>query len=110
MVYEIRRYELQQHNKKHFYQRFGQQLMPIFERCGFRLIGAWDVDIGSVPETTYILAWEDLNERDEKWSQLNADQQWAEIKAETFQKYGPLVLKTHSQIVKPTDPPMTKLN
>lgn len=102
MIYELRRYDLQQHNKKQFYERFGKQLMPIMERLGFRLVGAWDTEIGTVPVTTYILAWKDLNERQEKWQALNADPEWTEIKKVTFEKYGPLVLKTHSEILNPT--------
>lgn len=103
MIYELRRYELQQHNKKQFYERFGKQLMPIFERLGFKLVGAWDTVIGDVPETTYILAWKDLNTRQEAWAKLNADPEWIQIKKDTGEKHGHLVLKTHSQILSPTD-------
>ena len=102
MIYELRKYELQQHNKKQFYKRFGEQLMPIFEKIGFRLVGAWDTVIGDVPETTYILAWKDLNERQLKWAELNADPEWSKIKKISFEQYGPLVVKTHSQILSPT--------
>jgi hypothetical protein len=102
MIYELRKYELQQHNKKAFYERFDKQLMPILERIGFRLVGAWDTEIGAVPETTYILAWNDLNERQEKWALLNSDPDWTDIKKTSFEKHGALVLKTHSTILNPT--------
>src|ERR1017187_5323710 len=103
MIYELRRYELYQHNKKAFYERFGTQLTPIFKKYGFNLVGAWDTEIGDVPETTYILAWKDLNTRQEAWANLNNDEEWALIKKQTTEKYGPLVSKTHSQILTPTD-------
>lgn len=102
MIYEIRRYELQQHNKNAFYERFDKQLMPILDKHGFKLMGAWNTVIGDVPETTYILAWEDLNTRQEAWKNLNADEDWARIKKESQEKHGTLVLKTHSQILAPT--------
>lgn len=102
MIYELRRYELQQHNKLAFYERFEKQLMPILSRYGFNLIGAWDTVIGDVPETTYILAWSDLNTMQKAWSNLNSDKDWIKIKEETYKKPGPLVLKTHSQILKST--------
>lgn len=102
MIYELRRYELQQHNKKAFYERFEKQLIPILPKYGFKIVGAWDTLIGDVPETTYILAWEDLNTMHEAWKGLNLDDDWIRVKKETFEKHGPLVLKTHSQILTPT--------
>lgn len=102
MIYELRRYELQQHNKKAFYERFEKQLMPILPKYGFNLVGAWDTVIGDVPETTYILAWPDLNTMQQAWAGLNSDEDWARIKKETFEQHGALVLKTHSQILAPT--------
>jgi len=102
MIYELRRYELQQHNKKAFYERFEKQLMPILSKYGFKLVGAWDTVIGDVPETTYILSWPDLNTMQKAWADLNADDDWAQIKKESFEKHGPLVLKTHSQILAST--------
>ncbi len=103
MIYELRRYELQQHNKTAFYERFEKQLMPIFGKYGFKLVGAWDTIIGDVPECTYILAWEDLNTRQDAWAKLNADADWSRIKQESQEKHGTLVLKTHSQILKATN-------
>jgi len=76
--------------------------MPILPKYGFEIVGAWDTLIGDVPETTYILAWPDLNTMQNAWGGLNADEAWARIKKETFEKHGPLVLKTHSQILTPT--------
>lgn len=102
MIYELRRYELQQHNKKAFYERFEKQLMPILPKYGFSIVGAWDTIIGDVPETTYILAWSDLNTMQKAWIKLNADEDWIRIKKESFQTHGSLVLKTHSQILAPT--------
>lgn len=75
--------------------------MPLFSKYGFKLVGAWDTMIGDVPETTYILAWSDLNTMQKAWVDLNADVDWAQIKKESFEKHGPLVLKTHSQILAP---------
>ena len=102
MIYELRRYELQQHNKKAFYERFEKQLMPLLPKYGFKLVGAWDTVIGDVPETTYILGWSDLNTMQKAWADLNADKEWLHIKKVTFEEHGPLVLKTHSQILAPT--------
>jgi hypothetical protein len=103
MIYELRRYELQQNNKAAFYERFEVQLMPLFEKYGFKLEGAWDTAIGDVPEYTYVLAWTDLNTRQAAWAKLNEDVDWTRIKKESQEKHGALVLKTHSQILQPTN-------
>jgi len=102
MIYELRRYELYQHNKKAFYERFGQHFVPIAQKYGFQLIGAWDTVIGDVPETTYLLAWPDLNARQAAWAAVEADPEWAQVKKDTTAQHGPLVFKTHSQILQPT--------
>jgi hypothetical protein len=56
MIYELRRYELFSHNKKAFHDRFQNHFLPLSEKYGFKLIGAWDTEIGDGPSFTYILA------------------------------------------------------
>ncbi len=102
MIYELRRYELFPQNKKAFHDRFQNHVLRFFEKYDFKLIGAWDVEIGSGPMFTYLLAWDDLNTRQTAWDGFNSDKEWAGIKQETYQAHGQLVGKTHSEIVKPT--------
>lgn len=51
---------------------------------------------------SYILAWKDLNARQAAWSNFNFDEEWSNIKLESFKKHGQLVFKTHNKILKPT--------
>lgn len=102
MIYEIRRYELQQHTKAAFYERFEKELLPLFDKYCFKMVGSWDTVIGDVPENTYILAWNDLNERQTAWAALNSDAEWINIKRVSQEKHGTMVVKTHSQIISPT--------
>ena len=102
MIYELRRYELFPHNKKAFHDRFQNHALRFFEKYSFKLIGAWDVEIGSGPAFTYLLAWEDLNTRQTAWDGFNSDPGWSEVKRETHKAHSQLVGKTHSEIVKPT--------
>jgi hypothetical protein len=102
MIYEIRRYDLYQHNKKAFYERFEKFFVPISKKYGFKIVGAWDTVIGDVPETTYILAWANLNTRQDAWAKIDADPDWVKAKKDSQAEHGPLVLKTHSQILSPT--------
>lgn len=103
MIYELRRYELFPHNKKAFHDRFQNHVLRFFEKYNFKLIGAWDVEIGDGPEFTYLLAWPDLNSRQTAWAAFNTDTDWAAIKAQTHEDHGQLVAKTHSEIVRPTN-------
>jgi hypothetical protein len=102
MIYELRRYELFAHNKKAFHERFETHALRIMGKYGFKLIGAWDIEIGDGPEFTYILAWPDLNTRQGAWDEFNTDEEWAKVKKDTHAAHGQLVWKTHSEIAKPT--------
>ncbi len=102
MTYELRRYQLFPHNKKAFHERFADHALPIMEKYGFKVIGAWDTEIGEGPTFTYILAWEDLNVRQAAWDKFNTDPEWAQIKKETHEAHGQLVARTHSEIMRAT--------
>jgi heme-degrading monooxygenase HmoA len=102
MIYELRRYELFNHNKKAFHDRFEQHVLKFFDQYGFQLIGAWDTEIGDGPEFTYVLAWPDLNTRQAAWDKYNSDEEWGQVKKDSQAAHGQLVAKTHSKIIKPT--------
>src|SRR5277367_4358339 len=107
MLYEVRRYEAFGHNKGALYNRFADHTVGLFDRHGFRQVGYFDTVIGDGPELTYVLGWEDLNERQAAWEAFNVDPDWAEVRTRTTAEHGLLVAKTHSSIVKPL--PFSKL-
>jgi RNAse (barnase) inhibitor barstar len=76
MIYELRRYELFPQNKKAFHDRFQNNFLPLSEKYGFKLVGAWDTEIGDGSSFTYILAWEDLNSRQTAWDGINSNAEW----------------------------------
>ncbi|HEY1645769.1 MAG TPA: NIPSNAP family protein [Candidatus Saccharimonadales bacterium] len=100
MIYELRRYELNKPNKKHFYERFQTKLLPIFDKYGFKVIGAWDVE--DQAETIYILEWKDSETMKETWEIFHKDQEWIDIKAKSLKEHGVLVEDTHSILMNPT--------
>ncbi len=55
----------------------------------------------SSQQLTYMLAWESLAERDQKWTAFASDPQWLAVRAET-ERDGPLVDSFSNQILKPT--------
>jgi NIPSNAP len=103
MIYELRRYELNKANKKRFYERFEKQLLPIFDKYGFKIVGAWDVRDENKTETIYILQWKDLKTLQSTWEAFHKDQEWKDIKEQSLKDYGVLVDSTHSIIMDPTD-------
>jgi peptidoglycan/xylan/chitin deacetylase (PgdA/CDA1 family) len=102
VIYELRRYELNKINKKYFYERFSTKLLPIFDKYGFKIVGAWDVHDEEKAETIYILEWKDLETLQNTWEIFHQDQEWKDIKEQSLKEHGLLVNATHSTIMKPT--------
>ncbi len=102
MLYELRTYETFNHNKKAFHERFEKHAMSIMKTYGFKVVSCWDEEIGEMQNFTYLLAWKDMNTRQDAWAKFNADTEWSRIKAESAKEHGQLVWKTHNRILKPT--------
>ena len=83
-------------------ERFADFTVPKWSGVGFRLVGFWTPDIG-VPSTelTYMLAWESLEERKEKFDTWHAAPGRAERWAAS-EKDGPLVKRVHNMLLEPT--------
>jgi hypothetical protein len=105
MLYELRHYDARSHRCLDIVmQRFADHTIRIWDRFGIEPVGFWTVTIGpSAPRLTYLLAWEDLAQRQERWDAFSADPEWREIKAETNARAGgsPIVSIT-SSILAPT--------
>lgn len=102
MLYELRTYEIPNHNRKIFHERFEKHAMGLMKKHDFELLGAWDEVIGHQQKFHYLLRWQDLNTRQSAWLALNKDQEWAKIKQEYNDKYGEVVLQNYSKIWQPT--------
>ena len=102
MIYEERVYEIPNAVRKAFHERFEKHAMRIMKKYGFEVIGCWDEEIGEMQNFRYILAWKDLNTRQEAWSKFNTDSEWTQIKIDSAKKHGQLVAKTSNKILKPT--------
>jgi hypothetical protein len=55
----------------------------------------------SSEQLTYLLAWESLAEREQKWGAFVSDPEWLAVKAET-EKDGPIVADVANSILQPT--------
>ncbi len=102
MIYELRVYHCVPGRLPALLKRFDTITLGIWERHGIRQAGFWTVGIGeSNQDLYYLLAWESLAERDEKWVAFQADPEWNEKRAET-EKDGAIVASVANQILLPT--------
>ena len=67
-----------------------------------RQVGFWTTLVGeSNHDLTYMLAWESLAEREQKWTAFMFDPEWIAKRAET-ETSGPIVQTLSNQLLMPT--------
>lgn len=92
MIYELRTYDMVPDLFEEYLWRADNLLLPILkEKVGFRLIGFWRAvseSGGSLPpgeerripaQVVWMIAWESMEERAEKWAQLRKDEDWVKV-------------------------------
>ena len=83
-------------------QRFEKVTLGLWKKHGIRQAGFWTTLIGdSSYELTYLLAWESLAEREQKWTGFMSDPQWISARAES-ERDGPIIQNARNQILQPT--------
>ncbi len=105
MLYELRHYDIRSsRDLENVSRRFADYILRIWERIGIEPVGFWAVTIGAPsPRLTYILAWEDLAQRQAKWEAFEADEEWQQARAQTNASWGGSPIHTFtSAILKPT--------
>ena len=102
MIHELRTYEIPNNVRKTFHERFEKHAMRIMERHGIKILMIWDEEIGDMQNFCYIIEWQSLAEREEKWPKFNSDEEWSRIKKESAEKHGELVRRTHNKFLRPT--------
>jgi hypothetical protein len=100
MIYELRVYEVAPGKLPALHDQFQQVTLKIFDRLGFRQAGFWTADVGTSNELIYLLAWESLAEREQKWAEFRASE-WPQMQAKT-EADGPFLLRIRSSILRPT--------
>ena len=103
MIYEMRVYEAIPGKLPALNARFANATLGLFARHGIVAVGFWTTYIGPSANTlTYILAWDDLGARQQRWDAFQADPEWLAAKAES-ERDGPLLVQAQSIIMKPTE-------
>jgi hypothetical protein len=102
MIYELRIYRCVPNRLPALLKRFETNTLRIWEKHGIRQAGFWTTVIGeSNQELTYLLAWESLAEREQKWSAFVSDPEWLAAR-DASEKDGPIVATLASSILQPT--------
>jgi len=102
MIYEQRRYECFPGKLPALQVMMEKLALPTFEKYGMKLIGAWSAIFGEQDVTRiYLLAFDSLDARMEKWEQFHKDEWWNEQKKLTHANNGPLVARQTTTFLKP---------
>jgi hypothetical protein len=102
MIHELRIYHCVPGKLAALNERFSTITLKIWERHGIRQAGFWTTLIGASNMTLYyLLEWESLAERDQKWGAFMADPEWQTKRAET-EKDGAIVARVENHILAPT--------
>ena len=102
MIYELRVYRCVPNRMPALLKRFESVALRIWQKHGIRQAGFWTTMIGeSNHELTYLLAWESLAERQQKWTAFIHDPEWVAARDDS-EKDGPIVANVASSILQPT--------
>ena len=83
-------------------KRFETITLAIWQRHGIRQAGFWTTLVGNSNQSlTYMLAWESLAEREQKWTAFQSDPEWIAKRAET-EKDGAIVGHIVNELLVPT--------
>ncbi len=102
MIHELRIYHCLPGRLPRLLQRFEQHTLRIWAKHGIRQAGFWTVAIGdSNHKLYYLLAWESLAERTQKWDAFRIDPEWVSVAAES-ERDGPILANIENMILQPT--------
>jgi hypothetical protein len=102
MLYELRIYEAVPGKLAALNARFEQHTLQFFAKHGIQVVGFWTTLVGeSNNELTYIVAFDNMADREKKWTAFATDPDWLAVKQAT-EPDGPLTLKIRNQFLAPT--------
>ena len=102
LIYEMRVYHCVPGRLPALLKRFETITLAIWQRHGIRQAGFWTTLIGGSNQSlTYMLAWESLAEREQKWAAFQSDPEWIAKRAET-EKDGAIVSNIVNEMLTPT--------
>ncbi len=102
MIYELRSYTAMPGKLPTLLERFANTTTRFWEKHGIRQLGAWTVESGSHSRRLhYILVWDSLAEREQRWNAFMSDPEW--ISARTAgEEHGPVIDMIENSFLRPT--------
>jgi hypothetical protein len=102
MLHELRIYHCMPGRLPDLNRRFETITLKLWEKHGIRPVGFWTVLIGeSNSDLYYLLAWDSLAEREQKWNAFASDPEWLSARAGT-EANGALITHFTNTILAPT--------
>jgi len=102
MIYELRVYRAVPGRLPALIKRFETITLALWKKHGIRQAGFFTTIIGpSNQELIYMLAWDSMAEREQKWNAFMSDPEWIEKRAGT-EKDGAIVANIASSLLQPT--------
>ena len=102
MIYEMRNYHCVPGKLPALLRRFETITLELWKKHGIRQAGFWTVVVGeSSQDLIYLLAWESMAEREQKWGAFQRDPDWIAKRAET-ERDGQIVASVANQLLAPT--------
>jgi len=102
MIVEMRIYHCAPTRLPALLDRFNSTTLGFFEKHGIQQIGFWTTLIGADNHAlTYMLKWESLAEREQKWNAFQADAEWI-AKRNATEADKPIVARIENHFLTPT--------
>ena len=102
MIYETRVYRCLPGRLPALLKRFETTTLKLWDKYGIRQAGFFTTMVGeSSLDLTYMLAWESLAEREQKWTAFMTDPDWIAARAKT-EESGQIVSNITNQLLMPT--------
>jgi hypothetical protein len=102
VIYELRVYHCVPGRLPDLLKRFDTITLKLWDKHGIKQAGFWTVLVGeSNQDLYYLLKWETLAEREQKFGAFGADPEWLSARAET-EKNGPIVASISNSFLAPT--------
>lgn len=103
MIYELRIYTAHPGKMPNLLSRFRDHTTRLFEAHGIKNVGYWMNTVGGrSDELWYMLAFEDMGQREKAFAAFAADPEWRKARADS-EKDGPLVHHLENRLMSPTD-------
>ena len=102
MIHELRIYHCVSGQLPALLKRFDEITLSLWDKHGIRQVGFRTIEVGtSNHDLYYMLEWENMGERDQKWTNFISDPDWSRKKAET-EKDGAIVASVENAFLRPT--------